>query len=50
MGHALTENRHGFVVEAELTYANGTAKRTAAITMINRTSLGSTRRITLGTD
>jgi transposase len=50
MGHALTENRHGFVVEAELTHANGTAERSAAITMINRTSPGSTRRITLGAD
>jgi len=50
MGHALTENRHGFVVEAELTHANGTAERTAAITMINRASPGSTRRITLGAD
>ncbi len=50
MGHALTENRHGFVVEAELTHANGTAERNAAITMINRTSPGSTRRITLGAD
>jgi transposase len=50
MGHALTENRHGFVVEAELTYANGTAERTAALTMIDRASPGSTRRITLGAD
>lgn len=50
MGHAPTENRHGFVVEAELTHANGTAERTAAITMIDRASPGSTRRITLGAD
>jgi transposase len=50
MGHALTENRHGFVVETELTHANGTAERTAAITMVNRASPGSTRRITLGAD
>ena len=50
MGHALTENRHGFVVEAEFTHANGTAERSAAITMINRAAPGSTRRITLGAD
>lgn len=50
MGHALTENRHGFVVEAELTHADGTAERRAAITMIDRASPGSTRRITVGAD
>lgn len=50
MGHALTENRHGFVVESCVTHASGTAERTAAITMINRASPGSTRRITLGAD
>ena len=50
MGHALTENRHGFVVETEVTHATGTAERTAAITMIDRASPGSTRRITLGAD
>jgi hypothetical protein len=31
MGHALTENRHGFVIEAELTLADGTAERRAGI-------------------
>lgn len=50
MGHALTENRHGFVVEAELTHADGTAERRAAITMIDRAAPGSTRRITVGAD
>ncbi len=50
MGHALTENRHGFVIEACLTHASGTAERTAAIAMIERASPGSTRRITLGAD
>lgn len=50
MGHALTENRHGFVVEACLTHATGTAERSAAITMVERASPGSTRRITLGAD
>ena len=46
----MTENRHGFVVEACLTHATGTAERSAAITMIERSSPGSTRRITLGAD
>jgi transposase len=50
MGHALTENRHGFVVEAELTHADGTAERRAAIDMIDRASPGSTKQITLGAD
>jgi transposase len=34
MGHVLTENRHGLIVEASLTEANGTAERTAALDMI----------------
>ena len=50
MGHALTENRHGFVVESELTLACGTAERRAAIDMIDRASPGSTKQITLGAD
>ncbi len=44
MGHALTENRHGFVVATELTHADGTAERRAALAMIERASPGSTRR------
>ena len=50
MGHALMENRHGFIVEAELTHANGYAERAAAVTMIERHSPGSERRLTLGAD
>jgi transposase len=50
MGHALTENRHGFVVATELTHADGTAERRAALAMIERASPGSMRRITLGAD
>ena len=50
MGHALTENRNGFVVATELTLADGTAERRAALAMIERASPGSTRRITLGAD
>jgi transposase len=50
MGHAMTENRHGFVVEAELTLASGTAERRAALDMIDRASPGSTKPITVGAD
>jgi transposase len=50
MGHALMENRNGLIVEAELTRADGYAERAAAITMIERHSPGSGRRLTLGAD
>lgn len=50
MGHALMENRHGFVVETETTHADGYAERAAALTMIERHSPGSERRLTLGAD
>jgi hypothetical protein len=36
MGHALIKNRHGLVVQANATAATGTAKREAALTMIDR--------------
>jgi hypothetical protein len=50
MGHAITENRNGFVVEATLTHADGTAERRAAVDMLDALDPGSTRRITLGAD
>jgi transposase len=50
MGHALTENRHGLVVEASLTQATGTAEREAAAHLIDAHAPGSTRRLTLGGD
>lgn len=50
MGHALMENRHGLIVEAELTQADGYGERAAAITMIERHVPGSTRRLMLGAD
>jgi len=50
MGHALTENRNGFVVEATLTHADGTAERRAVIAMLDALDPGSARRITLGAD
>jgi transposase len=34
MGHLLTENRNGLIVDARLTEANGTAERTTALAMI----------------
>ena len=50
MGHAMTENRHGLVVETEMTQATGTAEREAAKSMINAHDPGSERRITVGAD
>src|SRR5262250_614392 len=47
IGNALTENRHGLVVEAELGSATGTIEREAAMTMVVRHSPGS-GRLTLG--
>jgi transposase len=37
LGHALMENRNGFVVDAEATPATGTAEREAALAMSGRT-------------
>jgi transposase len=34
MGHVMTENRHGLIVDARLTEANGTAERATALDMI----------------
>ena len=50
IGHAMTENRHGLVVETEMTQATGTAEREAAKLMINAHDPGSERRITVGAD
>ena len=47
MGHLLTENRHGLVVDVALTAADGYAERQAAITMLERSTSG---RSTLGAD
>jgi transposase len=47
-GHVLVENRHGLVVEAELTPATGTAERDAALAMA--TTIPGRRRVTLGAD
>ena len=48
MGHVLTENRNGLVVEAELTLATGTAEREAACAMLDE--LEDEHRITVGAD
>ncbi|WP_027256064.1 IS5 family transposase [Leisingera aquimarina] len=50
MGHALMENRHGLVVQGDLTQADGRAERKAALDMLHRHSPGSTRQLTLGAD
>ena len=46
-GHVLTENRHGLVVDVELSEANGRAEREAALVMVGRSTAG---RATLGAD
>ena len=48
MGHVLTENRNGLVVEAELALATGTAEREAACAMVDE--LEDEHRITVGAD
>ena len=50
MGHALSENRHGLIVEADLTPATGTAEREAAKDLVNAQAPGSTHQLTLGAD
>ena len=48
LGHVMTENRNGLVVDSELTLATGTAEREAALAMVGRGPAGS--RITVGGD
>ena len=50
MGHALIDNRHGLVVQADATEATGKAERQAALAMIDRHDPGSERPLTLGAD
>jgi transposase len=49
LGHVVTDNRHGLVVNVQATQANGTAERDAALAML-RESVGHSRRITVGAD
>jgi IS5 family transposase len=48
LGHAVTENRHGLVVDVRLTQATGTAEREAALEMVGNKPLW--KRVTLGGD
>ena len=49
LGHILTENRNGLVVNTRVTLATGTAERAAAIEMAEEIPGGS-KRVTLGAD
>jgi transposase len=48
LGHLLMENRHGLVVDADVTQATGAAEREAAVNLVH--ALGGSQRITLGAD
>jgi transposase len=47
MGHIMTENRHGLIVDARLTEANGTAECSTALDMVDDNA---SARSTLGAD
>src|SRR5215212_2231603 len=49
LGHLLTENRHGLIVDTAVTGATGTAERDAAIMMLGELPL-THRRVTVGAD
>jgi transposase len=48
LGHVLIENRHGLLVDVELTQATGTGERDAAVAMLGRR--GRRQRVTVGAD
>ena len=48
LGHVLTENRNGLVVDVRLTQATGTAERVAAMEMLQ--GKAASRQVTLGAD
>jgi transposase len=48
LGHVVTENRHGLVVDTRLTLASGTAERDAALGIFEQKPTG--KRVTLGGD
>ena len=50
MGHAMIENRHGLVVQADATQATGKAERQTALAMIDRHAPGTTNQLTVGAD
>ncbi len=49
LGHLLTENCHGFIIDPAVTAASGTAERDAAMVMLGELPL-TTRRITVAAD
>jgi transposase len=49
LGHLLTENRHGFIIDTAVTEASGTAERDAAIAMLGELPM-TTRRLTVAGD
>jgi transposase len=49
LGHLLTENRHGFIIDTTVTDASGTGERDAAIAMLGDLPL-TRRRITVAAD
>lgn len=49
LGHVLMENRHGFVVDALVSEASGTAERDAAIAMLGELPL-TAQRVTIAAD
>jgi transposase len=49
-GHALTENRNGLIVEAELTQASGTAEREAGLRLVARQRARCGGRMSVGAD
>ncbi len=49
LGHLLTENRHGFIIDTAVTTATGTAERDAALVMLGELPLTG-RRVTVGGD
>lgn len=49
-GHTLTENRHGLIVECELTQATGTAEREAGLRLVARQRRRRRGRMSVGAD
>jgi transposase len=49
LGHLLTENRHGFIIDTAVTDARGTGERDAALTMLGELPL-TRHRITVAAD
>jgi transposase/IS5 family transposase len=55
LGHVMVENRHGLIVDAMVTQADGTAERDAALLMVHRRwrknrRSGQRKRLTVGAD